>query len=97
MRSRKAVRCINRFTWAGEMMWTLRHAQHLNSNTKLHRRTKMLINKSKVKAFTLEMAKGRHHKITRVGGDFYIKCEGQLKEFIRNYVYRLPSKGKTIQ
>ena len=32
----------------------------------------------------------------RVGGDFYIKCEADLKEFIRSYVRRLPSKGKTI-
>ncbi len=56
----------------------------------------MLINRSKVKEFALEMAKGRAHKFTRVGGDFYIKCEGNLKQFIRNYVHSLPSKGKTI-
>ena len=56
----------------------------------------MLINRSKVKAFALEMAKGRAHKFTRVGRDFFIKCEGNLKQFIRNYVHRLPSKGKTI-
>lgn len=56
----------------------------------------MLINRSKVKLFALEMAKGRAHKFTRVGGDFFVKCEGQLKEFIRNHVHRLPSKGKTI-
>ncbi len=56
----------------------------------------MLINRSKVKQFALEMAKGRAHKFTRVGGDFFTRCEGQLKEFIRNYVHRLPSKGKTI-
>ena len=54
------------------------------------------INRSKVKLFALEMAKGRTHKFTRVGGDFFVKCEGQLKEFIRNHVHRLPSKGKTI-
>jgi hypothetical protein len=56
----------------------------------------MLINKKHVKLFALEMAKSRHHKFTRVGGDFFIKCEGQLKEFVRDYVRRLPSKGKTI-
>ena len=56
----------------------------------------MLINKMKVKTFALEMAKGRAHKFTRVGGGFLLKCEGQLKEFIRGYVHRLPSKGKTI-
>ena len=57
----------------------------------------MLINRTKVKAFALEMAKGRTHKFTRVGGDFFIKCEGNLKQFIRHYVHSLPSKGKTIQ
>ena len=56
----------------------------------------MLINRSKVKEFALEMAKHRAHKFTRVGRDFFVKCEGNLKEFIRNSVHRLPSKGKTI-
>lgn len=56
----------------------------------------MLINRSKVKQFALEMAKGRSHKFTRVGGEFLIKCEASLKTFIRGYVHSLPSKGKTI-
>ncbi len=56
----------------------------------------MLINRTKVKEFALEMAKHRAHKFTRVGGEFFIKCEANLKEFIRNSVHRLPSKGKTI-
>lgn len=57
----------------------------------------MLINRTKVKEFTLEMAKGRAHKFTRVSASFLLQCEGQLKEFIRNYVHRLPSKGRTIR
>jgi len=56
----------------------------------------VLINRKKVKEFALEMAKYRAHKFTRVGGDFFIKCEGNLKQFIRGYVHSLPSKGKTI-
>ena len=56
----------------------------------------MLINRKKVKEFALEMAKGRAHKFTRVGGGFLIKCEGHVKSFVRDYVHRLPSKGKTI-
>ena len=56
----------------------------------------MLINRKKVKEFALAMAQSRSHKFTRVGSDFTAKCEGCLKEFIRNYVHRLPSKGKTI-
>ncbi len=57
----------------------------------------MLINQSKVKQFALEMAKTRAHKFTRVGGDFLARCEGQMKSYIREYVHRLPSKGKTIR
>ena len=55
-----------------------------------------LISKKHVKLFALEMAKTRAHKFTRVGGDFFVKCEANLKEFIRHYVQRLPSKGKAI-
>ena len=56
----------------------------------------MLINRKKVKEFALEMAKHRAHKFTRVGRDFFIKCEANLKTFIRSHVHRLPSKGNTI-
>jgi len=56
----------------------------------------VLINRSKVKAFALEMAKGRAHKFTRVGKGFFIKCEANLKTYIRAQVHSLPSKGKTI-
>ena len=55
-----------------------------------------LINRKHVKEFALEMAKGRAHTFTRVGGEFFLKCEVNLKDFIRNSVRRLPSKGKTI-
>ncbi len=55
-----------------------------------------LISKKHVKQFALDMAKARAHKFTRVGGQFFIKCEANLKEFIRHYVQRLHSKGKTI-
>ena len=56
----------------------------------------MLINRKKVKEFALEMAKHRAHKFTRVGKEFFIKCEKNLKAFIRAQVHSLPSKGKTI-
>lgn len=57
----------------------------------------MMVNKRKVKEYALEAAKSRHHKFTRVGSGFYVLCEARLKEFIRNHVERLPSKGKTIE
>ena len=55
-----------------------------------------LLNKAKVKEFALDMAKTRAHKFTRVGGDFLLLCEGNLKNFIKDFIRRLPSKGKTI-
>ena len=56
-----------------------------------------LICRKHVREFALEMAKSRAQKFTRVGGDFYLKCEGQLKAFIRSEVHRHPSVGKTIK
>ena len=56
-----------------------------------------LLNRKHVREFALEMAKVRAHKFTRVGGDFFLKCEGQLKAFIRSEVQRHPSVGKTLQ
>jgi hypothetical protein len=56
-----------------------------------------MINRRKVKLFALEMAKGRAHKFTRVGSEFYIKCEANLKQFIIGQVHRHPSVGKTIK
>jgi len=55
-----------------------------------------LINRKQVKEFALVVAQGRFHKFTRVGGEFFPKCEESVKEFIRSYINRLPSKGKTI-
>jgi len=55
-----------------------------------------LISRKHVKAFALAMAASRAHKFTRVGGEFFIKVEASVKQFIRSYVRALPSKGKTI-
>jgi len=57
----------------------------------------MMINRRKVKLFALEMAKSRAHKFTRVGKEFYDRCEAQLKNYIRDQVHRHPSVGKTIK
>ena len=56
-----------------------------------------LISRKHVKYYALAVASHRAHKFTRVGGDFFVKVEAQVKEFIRQYVTALPSKGKTIQ
>ena len=42
------------------------------------------------------MTKDRARKFTRLGGEFLLKCEGRLKDFIRAYVKALPAKGKTL-
>ena len=55
-----------------------------------------LISRKHVKEFALAMAAHRTHQFTRVGGEFFIKVEAHVKEFIRSYVRSLPSKGKTI-
>ena len=55
-----------------------------------------LISRKHVKDFALSVASRRAHQFTRVGGEFFVKAEANLKEFIRAYVQRLPSKGKTI-
>ena len=55
-----------------------------------------LINRARVKQFAMVIAGKRTHRFTRVGDSFFLKCEAHTKEFIRQYVGRLPSKGKTI-
>lgn len=55
-----------------------------------------LISRKHVKDFALTVAGQREHKFTRVGAEFFIKVEAHTKEFIRQYVRSLPSKGKTI-
>ena len=55
-----------------------------------------LINRAKVKQFALAVADKRTHLFTRVGEEFLLRCEANMKQFIRQDVGRLPSKGKTI-
>jgi len=55
-----------------------------------------LNNRSQVRQFALESTKVRAHRFSRVSSEFLFTCEAHLKEFVRAYVRRLPSKGKTI-
>ena len=55
-----------------------------------------LISRKHVKDFALTIARQRAHQFTRVGGEFFIKVEANVKEFVRHYVRALPLKGKTI-
>ena len=56
-----------------------------------------LLNRTKVREFTLTMAEKRAHKFNRVSGEFFQRCEAQLKNYIRDQVHRHPSVGKTIR
>jgi hypothetical protein len=42
------------------------------------------------------MAEKRAHTGSPAPEAFYLKCEANLKQYIRDYVHRLPSVGKTI-
>lgn len=58
----------------------------------------MLINKSSVKRFTLEVAiEYRNGRFTRVSKEFLDYAEGRLKEMIKLHVRSLPSVGKTVK
>jgi len=56
-----------------------------------------LINKRAVKRYAMKVAADRHHRYTRISLEFYDKVEGFLRQFIRDHVHRLPSKGRTIK
>lgn len=56
-----------------------------------------LLNQSQVRQFALTMAQQRAHKFNRVGGTFFVRCEVQLKNFIRDQVHRHPSVGRTLK
>ena len=56
-----------------------------------------LICASKCKKLALDVSKAqRSKKFTRVGVDFLVACEANLKEFIQSRVQSHPSKGKTL-
>lgn len=56
-----------------------------------------ILNKSKFKKATLEIASKRHHKFTRVSEEFINRAEYMLTSWLMNHIGQLPSKGKTIK
>ena len=56
-----------------------------------------LVNRRRLKAFALEVANARAHKFSRLSESFCHICEPNLPQFIKSYIQRLPSKGKTIR
>jgi hypothetical protein len=60
--------------------------------------TTKLINRRQIKEFALAVAQThRPNRFSRVSGEFLLRVEGQVKEFIRSYIHQLPSAGKTIK
>lgn len=57
----------------------------------------MLINKTKVKQFALEVAATRPHTFTRVSAEFLDTIEARVRNMIETHVATLPSVGKTIK
>jgi hypothetical protein len=55
-----------------------------------------LLNKAKVKRFTLDCAAHRAHKMSRVSSELYDAAEAVLRDWIQTQVERQPSKGKTV-
>lgn len=57
-----------------------------------------LLNKSKVRAYTLDLAKKlRSHEFTRVGESWIVELESVVRSEIQKKINRAPSKGKTLQ
>ena len=57
---------------------------------------KSLINRKACKEFSLECAKSRYHKFTRVSKEFLESIEFNVMQTIRQKVTGSPSKGKTL-
>jgi len=75
---------------------TTTETQEFRAKTKFR-----LICASKCKKFALEIARSnpaplRAKMFTRVGENFLIACEAELKRFIHSRVKTHPSKGKTL-
>ena len=57
-----------------------------------------LITRSKVKDYALAVSREkRGGKFTRVGNDFFVRCEANLRVFIESEVQRHPSVGVTLK
>jgi len=56
-----------------------------------------LINRARLRRYALDVGAQRHHRFTRVGGEFIDKADAQLRTWARDYIQRLPSVGKTIR
>ena len=69
----------------------------MDNNTKPIKHKFTLINKSRVKKATLELAKAtRAHTFTRVSEEFLIDVEVQVRNIITQKIKVHPSKGKTL-
>lgn len=56
-----------------------------------------LVNRSRLRRYALDAAAQRHHRFTRVSEEFMRRADAHLRTWVREYVQRLPSVGKTIK
>lgn len=57
---------------------------------------KLLISKKQVKAYVLATAKEHRPRFTRVSSSLYPMVDAHLRIWLREYIHRLPSVGKTM-
>jgi len=57
----------------------------------------LLVNRSRLRRFVLDVASQRRHRFTRVSEQFIEQVDAHLRTWVREYVQSLPSKGKTIK
>lgn len=55
-----------------------------------------LISKTHVKTFAFSMGETRAWKFTRISDDFYVRCEANLKNFVRNEIAKHATRGVTL-
>ena len=55
-----------------------------------------LINREAVRELTLELAKKRAHRFTRVSEETLMGANEAVRQYLVSHVSRFPSKGKTL-
>jgi hypothetical protein len=63
--------------------------------------SKLLINRSHVREYALavlaEKRPALKEKMTRVSGEFFVKLDTQLRNYVQAHIESMPSVGKTIK
>jgi hypothetical protein len=74
-----------------------RNTQPNEATAPLQSRFNSLIHRARMRRYVLDVAAQRHHSFTRVSDEFYKAADAHLRAWVRDYIQRLPSNGKTIR